>query len=555
MQSLKLFVISVLLSLTNGLESNTLTVGLESNSPGSPQVLSDTYNVCMGQGRTAICEVELDVPASCVDSFTGESSCPIVFFLHGAGGTNNGFASSSGVHEEEMIGIYPQGENGWNTGPKSTNDCQWDDYSCTTDPDEGDFIKEIIAEVRTLGANGNIYVIGSSNGAALANVLAVNAGDELPIKGFVSLVTQLLESPDRSGPGNLNYCNPDARGGIGPKVSVLNVLGTNDAVIPYEGGSSFVFEGVDDFQLMPALDSMETWAVHNGCNPTPIVTNVVTDTAAGGDGTGVFYEYVGCQDGTVVEHYAINGGGHNAGISEINNIEARDIQFDFIRRVEDNAGPTPTSTPTISPSPTVSSPPSFIATPQPSVGCTDDPDWLGQFSPPSGQPHNCFFVSLVPSFRCDWKSSEGIFAYDACKVACGTCPVAPSQSPTSSCQELPNSLIVGQVKIGDTIFATCAQLSNFPQFIDAVCNLDPKAEAEALSPAVLCGQTCGTGDSDEPISKFLALIVRNNQPVIFEENCDLLASQSQQIKNVACNLDLSVWDSYVASSLCCETCS
>ena len=76
---------------------------LTSNLEGFPQIMS---NVCSATpGRTEKCEVELDVPASCVAS---SSSCPVVFFLHGAGGTNNGFAQRSTVHDRGVIGVYPQ---------------------------------------------------------------------------------------------------------------------------------------------------------------------------------------------------------------------------------------------------------------------------------------------------------------------------------------------------------------------------------------------------------------------------------------------------------------
>lgn len=90
---------------------------LQSNPPESPQILSDTTDVCTSsQGRTSKCEVELDVPQSCIDSTTSSSSCPIVFFFHGAGGSNDGFARKSKVHDKNVIGVYPQGEDGWNTG-------------------------------------------------------------------------------------------------------------------------------------------------------------------------------------------------------------------------------------------------------------------------------------------------------------------------------------------------------------------------------------------------------------------------------------------------------
>merc|ERR1719350_2151536 len=103
---------------------------LQSNAPQNPQVLDQATKVC--EGRSSLCEVELDVPQACVSG--GGSTCPIVFFLHGGGGRNDGFAGSSQVHDQQMIGIYPQGDDGWNTGPKGGNQCSWQDFSCTTDP-------------------------------------------------------------------------------------------------------------------------------------------------------------------------------------------------------------------------------------------------------------------------------------------------------------------------------------------------------------------------------------------------------------------------------------
>jgi len=395
------------------------TAMLVSNPEGYPQKLNESSNVCSAQqGRSNNCEVELDVPSSC----SGVNSCPIVFFLHGANGNNNGYASRSGVHSTGYIGVYPQGENGWNTGPKSTNECSWDDFGCTQDPDEGTFIAGIISEIRSLGGNGNVYAIGSSNGGALANRLAVNAGDELPIKGIVSIITQLLDSPPRSGPGHLNYNNPAALSNnnhSGPKVSVLNLMGTADALISYEGGGSGVFGGESVFQLMSALDSMEAWAAHNGCSTNPLTKNVVTDT---GYGTGVFYEYPCADDDTIVEHYAINGGGHgDSGQSTIDGIKfTYDIAFAFINRLEhgdDGGGIIPTAPPSDSGK----------------ESCFDDPSWSGKFN----TAHTCSFVSQNPTQRCNWENVEGVKAGEACKVACGACssnnpgPVPGEPQPTT----------------------------------------------------------------------------------------------------------------------------
>ena len=355
----------------------------------------------------------------------GSSNCPIVFFFHGAGGTNDGFAKNSGIHDHNVIGVYPQGENGWNTGPKNTNTCTWDDYSCTTDPDEGAFISSIINELRLLGAGGNIYLVGNSNGAALAHRLAANAGDNLPIKGIVTKVTQLLASPERSGPGQLNYNQPKVGG---PPVSVLNLMGENDLLIPYEGGTSGVFGGDINFQLMSALDSMSTWAAHNGCSGGYTTASSVYGTSDGG--TATFYDYSGgCDEGIIVEHYVLHGAGHSfGGGATLDGVAINyDLEYDFISRVEaggggdGGGGPSPPSPPPTASTPNPSSSPTI------DIGCSDDPTWAGKFN----TAHTCEYVSADPTVRCRWESSDGTLASEACKATCGSCTHAPTVSVTT----------------------------------------------------------------------------------------------------------------------------
>lgn len=430
------------------------SVALESNNEGSPQVLSDmsSSNACEGQGRTDECTIELDVPSDCV--MNGESTCPIVFYLHGAGGRIDGFKRSSEVHKHGFIGVYPQGENGWNTGPKDSNDCEYTEYDCETDPNETEFIATIISEVKELGANGSVYLAGNSNGAALAHFAAVNAGTELPIKGIITTVTQLLASPDRQGPGPLNYVNPAARSNQGPKVSVLNLMGTKDGLIPYEGGSSPVFGGEEAFQLMSALDSMNVWASHNGCSTEPKVKEVNTDTQAGGDGTGVFYSWENCGSGTIVEHYAINGGNHGAGGSTVDDVKFNyDITADFIGRCEDS-DPSPTVSPKPTPMPRPTKAPVTRApVPTKPDECVDDPDWRGKAS----DLHDCDFVGKKPQWRCNWVSSDGVPAERACRVSCDNCE-DDGEEPTSSPSAPPSP--APACPQGESLFAIELQADN-----------------------------------------------------------------------------------------------
>lgn len=367
--------------------------GLEGNARRDPQKISDdAESLCAG--RSDRCEVQLDVPFDCVDASTSTSTCPIVFFLHGGGGNIQGYINKSGVHENSMIGIYPQGDNGWNTGPKNTNLCDWDDYSCTSDPNEGEFVTKIIEHVRDLGAIGNVYAIGGSNGGALAHILAVNSGTDLPIIGIVALVAILLESPTRHGPGHLNYHQPIASN---PLVSVLTICGTEDYLVPYDGGFSPVHGGNENFYFMSADDGNIAWATHNGCNLQPIVKNV--SSSIGNDAQ--YFQYPNCSNGTYVEHYQVRGAGHNAGGAQLDGKRSKEVAFDFIRKCE------------VSEVSKVQAPvSSTIGTTLPE--CKNDNDWHGKYS----VTHTCDVVAISPNDRCLWTNSMGTIAMDACCLVC-----------------------------------------------------------------------------------------------------------------------------------------
>lgn len=228
-------------------------------------------------------------------------------------------------------------------------------------------------------------------------------------------MTQLLASPARSGPGNLNYNQPSAGG---PPVSVLNLMGDNDLLIPYEGGTSGVFGGDTNFVLMSALDSMTTWAAHNGCSTGYTTASSVYGTS----GEATFYDYSGgCGEGIIVEHYVLHGAGHSFGSGATMNDVAidYDLAYDFISRVEAGGGGGGGGPPT----PTTANPSSSPI----DIGCSDDPTWAGKFN----IAHTCEYVAEEPTTRCRFESSDGTLASAACKATCGTCTHAPTVSVTT----------------------------------------------------------------------------------------------------------------------------
>ena len=82
------------------------------NDVGQPQHLEGLdASVCAG--RSPQCNVLLDVPSDCVTNEEHPSTkCPVVFCFHGFGGHSTQMSNecSQSLHENSMIGLYPQGD-------------------------------------------------------------------------------------------------------------------------------------------------------------------------------------------------------------------------------------------------------------------------------------------------------------------------------------------------------------------------------------------------------------------------------------------------------------
>jgi poly(3-hydroxybutyrate) depolymerase len=286
---------------------------LPDNAAGSPTSIASS--VC--GGRSSNCAVDLDVPSACTDG-----SCPIIFFLHGRGGTGEQRAwsgASDMCHAEGFICIFPTGEsydgrNGWNDGDEDSNTCAWDQFDCTSDPNDTQFFADIVAHLKSMGwTQGRVYFYGSSNGAGASQRAASNSGTDLPVAGIVAVITQLLEAPAQSGPTKdqsnpLNYNRPHAGSA---QVAQLNIMGEVDPMIRYDGGSRF---GSSVFTLASVPASNQAWAAHNGCsNPTQEPASTRVTAALGQDATptvALRHTFTGCPATAPVEYYQVLGASH-----------------------------------------------------------------------------------------------------------------------------------------------------------------------------------------------------------------------------------------------------
>ncbi len=199
---------------------------------------------------------------------------PLLFALHGNGGEPDGFVNSMRefIADSQFIGIYPEGhKSSWNLGREASN---------ANDTEFLEGVAQALVENYTSMDHNRRYVIGFSNGAGMAHKLGIESND---FRAFVAIVTSLTTA-------NL----PDSSSG---HPAVMQILGENDGLIPYEGG-----EGVAGHVFLPGDESARIWAEHNGCDLTPEVTNI-------SDGS-VKTMYTNCTNNSDVINYKVAGAGH-----------------------------------------------------------------------------------------------------------------------------------------------------------------------------------------------------------------------------------------------------
>lgn len=222
---------------------------------------------------------------------TGENALPLVVMLHGGGGTSRQimrYTSMNRLAEREgFFVVYPDGiRNRWNDGRV------FDGADLTVD-DVG-FIKAI---VETLIAKHHIdatriYSAGISNGGHMSLRLACDLSD---IFAAVAAVTANMPQDI------IDRCNPNP-------IGVLIMNGTNDPILPYQGGEVRVLNqsrGV----VLSTEDSVNFWLSVNGCASNRISSTFDVDHS---DKTAVIMTlYDSCQTDYPVALYRIEGGGHS----------------------------------------------------------------------------------------------------------------------------------------------------------------------------------------------------------------------------------------------------
>ena len=249
-----------------------LSVDLGSTTPPVTTLQARTVNQLVA-GQTVQREFWVRYPQA-----LNQSSYPIVFFFHGAGGQGLNMLNPSLenlIDRDEFIAVFPSGfNNRWNVSGES-------------DADDVEFFQLMLNSFndQPLIDQAKVFAIGRSNGAGMSNKLAKETS---LLNGIGPIVSQQLEP--------LSMLEAPA------SVSVFQVNGDADTTIPIEGG----YINWIGSTFLSAQASAENWAANFNCSITPNA-----DTQLWGNLTVQAYTFTGCDENREVRYHVVEGATHS----------------------------------------------------------------------------------------------------------------------------------------------------------------------------------------------------------------------------------------------------
>ncbi len=215
--------------------------------------------------------------------YNGSNAVPVLLNLHGY--TSNG-------QQQELYGDFRPIADTANfiiAHPDGTFDATgnrfWNVFGLSPVDDAG-FLSALL-DTMTAHYNINtnrVYSTGMSNGGYMSYQLACSMGNRITAIASVT-GTMTVSMKDNCAPSH--------------PVPVMQIHGTADAVVPYNGSGA----------SLPLDTVVRYWVNANHCNTIPFYTAIPDIVPADGC-TAAHYVYTGGDNGSVVELYKITGGGH-----------------------------------------------------------------------------------------------------------------------------------------------------------------------------------------------------------------------------------------------------
>jgi polyhydroxybutyrate depolymerase len=185
-------------------------------------------------------------------AYDGETPMPIVLILHGYGGDAASMAEITDFSEiadtEGFIAVYPEGiEHSWNS------------YICCGQAQSGN-VEDVVFMVHIIDTLSDrltidpqqVYLTGYSNGGMLAYYVAAQFPKRIAAIAPVAASIGGFRTPNAPLIQPSKFTDP---------VSALIVHGTEDNVVPYEGGES----PIEDIAFTSVEESIQFWKDQNNC--------------------------------------------------------------------------------------------------------------------------------------------------------------------------------------------------------------------------------------------------------------------------------------------------
>jgi len=225
----------------------------------------------------------------------GAGPRPTVIVLHGALGTGDGTARSSGFAEAAarrgFNAVFPDGlRRQWHDGRTGG----------APGPDDIGFLKALVARLIAdqVALPGRIYLAGISNGGIMSFTMACKAGDL-----FAGIGTVIASMPAGIEPCSL------------PPVPLVMINSVADPMVPFAGGEVGLDGGTGMAglskgrgQVWGAERTADLFARRNGCGRA--LTRPIAHRDPADRTSAARIDWTGCRVGTSVTLYRIEGGGH-----------------------------------------------------------------------------------------------------------------------------------------------------------------------------------------------------------------------------------------------------
>lgn len=240
-------------------------------------------------------------------NYSENESLPLVFSLHGAGGTKES------QYNATQFNILADSENFLLVTPQAlpiigNNFTFWNQQSSPSLPNDVGFINALIDEISKyyqVDLN-RVYIAGSSNGAFMAMQIACELNNRIAaaaaVKGYMT-------------PEQINNCNPEK------PTPIIQIHGTEDPLVSYDG----------------VFSTLNFWTKFNETDDNPEIVDIPDIDPTNGN-TVIRYMYKNGSNEVEVVHLKVIGGRHDwFGEPGTNyDIKASEVIWEFFKEYDLN---------------------------------------------------------------------------------------------------------------------------------------------------------------------------------------------------------------------------